>query len=580
VLQREKLELTEEMLDTLNQDEFSALAVIVLYKLQPSKSTTFQALATAIGRLELGRSNIQVLLFDNTPGGQDPGPLPNNCRYVASVGNAGLAAAYNRALAMATTEGLDWLLTLDQDTSLPPDFLLKMRDHALDLQKDPSIGAIVPVVTTGRHLISPRYVGILSNSAVPRGFDGLSKKELYALNSAALLRVAALREIGGFCEEFWLDQLDLVLHHRLHRAGKSVFIAGDIHVQHDLSLQDYGSLSPERFRNFLQSESAFLDIYKGIVENQVLTATILFRYLKHKAKGTNPAIVQEILQVFKKRVLQSKSGRIAEWRQNAQIRAIATSTDEKGMMHGVSRPRISVCMAAYNGERFIAAQLRSILNQIGMDEVIVVDDASSDDTCGVIERLNDSRIRVMRHKTNEGVLRSFEDALELASGEIVFLSDQDDLWADEKVSKVLDAFRSNPSVDIVVSDAALIDREGLPIGPSYYATRRRFQPGVLANFIHCSYLGCTMALHARVRPRVLPFPERADLLHDLWIGTSNAISGGKTLYIDLPLVQYRRHESNATGNRRLTLGRQLRIRWDLCRSLAKAWLKPHRISTP
>ena len=158
------------------------------------------------------------------------------------------------------------------------------------------------------------------------------------------------------------------------------------------------------------------------------------------------------------------------------------------------------------------------------------------------------------------------------------MSDQDDIWIADKVSTVLSAFRSNPEADIVVSDASLIDEEGILIGSSYFATRKGFQPGVLVNLIHCRYLGCSMAIHSRIIPRILPFPYGADILHDLWIGTSNAIFGGKTFYIDRPLVQYRRHTGNATGNKRLSMRRQFRIRWDLCRSLLSARWNSNRIS--
>jgi glycosyltransferase involved in cell wall biosynthesis len=238
---------------------------------------------------------------------------------------------------------------------------------------------------------------------------------------------------------------------------------------------------------------------------------------------------------------------------------------------------ISVCMAAYNGERYIAAQIKSILDQLSeSDELVIVDDGSTDDTCAIIERFHDARIRLHRHECNLGVAHTFEDAIRAASGQILFLADQDDLWAANKVSTVLRAFQLFPDVDIVASDAALIDEGDAPIGSSYYAQRGKFRPGVVANVLRCSYLGCTMAFRSGIRARILPFPNGVDVFHDLWIGASNALAGGKTLYIDRTLVLYRRHESNATGNKRLTLARQIRMRWELCRSLAGFWVHSGR----
>src|SRR3954463_2208062 len=94
-----------------------------------------------------------------------------------------------------------------------------------------------------------------------------------------------------------------------------------------------------------------------------------------------------------------------------------------------SRPKVSVCMAAYQGERYIALQLRSILDQLcDDDEVLIVDDASKDCTCGEIEAVQDPRIVLIRNGANRGVLRTFETALTRSSGDIIFLSDQDDVW--------------------------------------------------------------------------------------------------------------------------------------------------------
>lgn len=292
----------------------SVLAVIVLYKSRPSESGAFRTILTAISSLQQGQSSISVLLFDNTPGGCDPGFLPEFVQYESSQQNAGLAAAYNRALTVAQSQGCSWLLTLDQDTTLPDDFLANMMALAHRWQDDPSIAAIVPQLTDGTQVLSPNYIHILRNTAAPRGYTGLNKAEIFALNSASLLRVAAIADLGGFCEDFWLDQLDLWLHYRLHRAGKRVFVAGNIQVEHKLSLLDYKSLSPIRFRNFLDAESAFYDSYKGPLENLALTATLLVRYCKHKILRSNSVITEEIYESIKRRVFHSRSGRIADWK--------------------------------------------------------------------------------------------------------------------------------------------------------------------------------------------------------------------------------------------------------------------------
>jgi glycosyltransferase involved in cell wall biosynthesis len=236
--------------------------------------------------------------------------------------------------------------------------------------------------------------------------------------------------------------------------------------------------------------------------------------------------------------------------------------------------KISVCTAAFQGERYIASQLQSILAQLSAgDEVIVVDDCSSDRTPDEVRALGDPRIRLLEHAANQGVMRSFEEALSRASGNVIFLSDQDDLWAPEKVSTVLQAFEANPDVTLVVTDAALIDNNGVRVGNSYYASRGKFNSGLLSNLIRCKFLGCTMAFRSVIIPKVLPFPGGDDVLHDIWIGTVNTLWGGKTLYIGEPLVLYRRHAANFTGNGRLGRLRQFRMRFHLLKAITELWIR-------
>jgi len=231
-------------------------------------------------------------------------------------------------------------------------------------------------------------------------------------------------------------------------------------------------------------------------------------------------------------------------------------------------------MAAYRGQQFIAAQIASILGQLSdVDELIVVDDGSTDETCQIVESFGDSRIRLERHNLNQGTLRSFEDAIGMAHGDIVFLSDQDDLWEADKVATVMREFEAHPDVDIAVSDAVLIDQNGDEVGSSYYALRGKFQTGLWVNIFRCKYLGCTMAFRSRILGYVLPFPRSRKILHDVWIGTATALMGSKVLYIDRRLVRYRRHAGNVTGNLRLSIAHRIRIRWDLCRALFELWLK-------
>jgi glycosyltransferase involved in cell wall biosynthesis len=238
------------------------------------------------------------------------------------------------------------------------------------------------------------------------------------------------------------------------------------------------------------------------------------------------------------------------------------------------RPKISVCMAAFQGQRFIAGQLQSILDQLSEnDEVIVVDDHSSDGTPDEVRCLGDPRVQLIERTTNQGIAKTFEEALSQATGNVIFLSDQDDIWMPGKVTKILRAFERNPNVTLVATDALLIDEAGNPLGSSYYESRGSFRSGFLANLFRSKFLGCTMAFRSKLVPKILPFPRGCgDVVHDFWIGVVNSITTGNTLYIDEPLVRYRRHSAAATGGT-LTRKRQLKIRFELICAVVNFWTR-------
>lgn len=232
------------------------------------------------------------------------------------------------------------------------------------------------------------------------------------------------------------------------------------------------------------------------------------------------------------------------------------------------RPAVSVCMASHNGEKFIEAQLKSILDQLSdADEVIVVDDASKDSTCRRVLALQDARIRLIRHQQNAGVVRTFEKAIRLATRPFIFLADQDDVWVADKVQTVVDKFQKEPKLMLVAHDATLIEESGKAIGSSFLALRGGFSSGLWSNLWKNRYVGCMLAFRSELRSEILPFPYQYDILHDMWIGTRCAWIKTPVGYIDRPLILYRRHSTTATGREPNSRSKQLRIRMDLLAAL-------------
>ncbi|HEY3284272.1 MAG TPA: glycosyltransferase [Armatimonadota bacterium] len=232
--------------------------------------------------------------------------------------------------------------------------------------------------------------------------------------------------------------------------------------------------------------------------------------------------------------------------------------------------KISVCMAAYNGGDHILTQVGSILKQLGPhDELIVVDDCSRDDTVAALRSLHDPRIRLVCQSVNKGVVSTFNKALALATGEVVFLSDQDDLWMDHKVEAVLEIFRTKP-VDVVVHDAVVMEGQQV-VAPSLFAMRHS-GPGALKNLVSNTCVGCCMAFRTEVLRSLLPVPVRRGVMHDSWIGILGAAYGFRFQFLPVPLIEFRRHGGNASTLRTRPIFRILGDRLVLVLWLAGRYL--------
>ena len=206
--------------------------------------------------------------------------------------------------------------------------------------------------------------------------------------------------------------------------------------------------------------------------------------------------------------------------------------------------RVSVCLAAFNGSNFLRDQIDSILNQLCQrDELIIVDDCSTDGTVELIRQIADPRITLYENTTNMGVVRTFERAIEAASGDVIFLSDQDDLWKDGKVETVAELLDPD-LVMAVVTDANVIDAQGREVFSSFFEFRGS-GPGYCRNFVKNSYLGCTMAFTKEARACVLPFPRNLSM-HDEWIGIVCDLLG-EVKFEKKKLISYRRHGQNVSG---------------------------------
>lgn len=206
--------------------------------------------------------------------------------------------------------------------------------------------------------------------------------------------------------------------------------------------------------------------------------------------------------------------------------------------------KVSVCIATYNGSRYIQAQLGSILAQLSeIDEVIIVDDNSLDNTVEIISTYNDNRVMLVKNECNMGVTFTFEKAMRMATGDLIFLSDQDDIWFDDKVNIVKDIFATQ-EVDLLVHDAVVV-RDDKVIFQSLFHSRNS-SSGVIKNILSNTYTGCCMAFRPNLLKKILPIPLSRQIFHDAWIGILANYYKFDVLFYGKPLIRFIRHDNNSS----------------------------------
>ncbi len=227
----------------------------------------------------------------------------------------------------------------------------------------------------------------------------------------------------------------------------------------------------------------------------------------------------------------------------------------------------SVALCTFNGSKYLREQLDSILSQSKLpDEIVVCDDGSIDDTLHVLNEYL-SRFprlfRIHRNSVNRGSTANFAKVIGLCQGSIIVLADQDDRWHPEKMARTHELFRASPDIDLIFSDANLIDSTGQSLDCRLWDAvgfRSALQVDVARDAIfeillrHYVVTGATMAFRSNWKDKFLPIPEC--WIHDAWIAIVIAALGGKFRAIKDPLISYRQHATQQIGVQRETLWEQ------------------------
>lgn len=207
-------------------------------------------------------------------------------------------------------------------------------------------------------------------------------------------------------------------------------------------------------------------------------------------------------------------------------------------------PLISIVMATYNGEKFLREQVDSLLAQSYPSlEFVFVDDASSDSSRAILQEyaLIDSRIRLVANPVNQGLLATFETGIRAAKGDMIALSDQDDVWLPEKISLLAEAIGSH---SLIYADSALTNASGYVTGKFSDRNHLCDYPTALHYVFGTKAMGHAMLFKREIINIALPFPDYVG--HDYILGFAAASLNG-VVYFPQALVNYRQHSSNTMG---------------------------------
>jgi len=210
---------------------------------------------------------------------------------------------------------------------------------------------------------------------------------------------------------------------------------------------------------------------------------------------------------------------------------------------------ISVCMATFNGAKYIEIQLHSILKQLSdTDEVIILDDCSKDNTLDLVRKFEDNRIKIFKNEVNRGHVYSFGKVIAFSSNEIIFMCDQDDIWLDGRLELMKDSLLKSKAL-LISTNSSFINSDGNIIdfyldGVSSKSSEKHFKNIVDIFVGKPNYVGCAMAFKKELKNLILPIPSYVES-HDLWIAMgANIIKAN--LHLDEQTLSRRIHGNNAS----------------------------------
>lgn len=452
-------------------------------------------------------------------------------KYIPNLQNNGIAKALNQGIRIARSNGAEWVLTMDQDSSFANNDLSQYVQVANEFQDIDQVAIFSPTYFDSRADFH-NLIATEKYSVIP-----------YTMTSGNLLSVKALLTTGFFNEKLFIDWVDEELCIRIRLNKLKIVRVNRFILNHfvgngtrkirffgvEKSFDDY---SPVRYyyisRNVLYVSKLFPSDAKNIMNRwkRLVRKTLMYDNNKKFQK-----IIYILHGVFD--YYRSKTGSI-------------TSHPAKINPNQKKFPAVSVALCTYNGEQYLREQLDSILKQdyLHISEIVCIDDNSSDNTWSILNEYAKlyNQFRIFRNEINEGYIKNFQKALSLTTNKYIAISDQDDVWYPTKISKLIETIGDSL---MVYSDNQYIDSNGKFLEKKFSDFINLQKTTSCLNFaLFNAISGHTMMIDRDLLNIALPF--NSDIPYDFWLGF-HAAQFSEIQYVDEALVGYRQHMNNALG---------------------------------
>ena len=216
--------------------------------------------------------------------------------------------------------------------------------------------------------------------------------------------------------------------------------------------------------------------------------------------------------------------------------------------------KIDVLMATYNGEKYLKEQIDSILNQTYKNiQIIISDDCSTDSTREILKQYEQNeKIKIYYQEKNLGYIKNFEFLLRNVENNIYMLSDQDDVWKEQKIEKSVEKLK-NENLDLVFGDLEVVDENLNTLYGSFNKFMKldrkieKYIDSYKLQYLYNCITGCTIISRKKLIDKILPLPNNSKyMVHDYWMGLMVALNG-KIGYIKETYIKYRQHGNNQVG---------------------------------